>query len=230
MSVWVFICNHQVQMLWMSHNDWLLILSYVVSLIISYSINQDIQCLFLSSWMHWLNSHVVLLKIEYSSSHSVMSLQHWSNDQISIQDISWRRYCSFFWRFSKELDSNKLCRTHDLWMTKKFIFRRVSQIFVHFEYVSMPISDFTDRLLYFFHCSLFISTEKLNISMTIDALEVDDCCMKETSSSRTIIQIQINISISYHIRLEIMLFWFNDSAASKQALSTFEFKDLVSFR
>jgi len=91
-------------------------------------------------------------------------------------------------------------------MTKKFIFRRVSQIFVHFEYVSMPISDFTDRLLYFFHCSLFISTKKLNISMTIDALEVDDCCMKETSSSCTIIQIQINISISYHIRLEIMLF------------------------
>jgi len=47
----------------------------------------------------------------------------------------------------------------------------------------MSISDFTDRLLYLFHCSLFISIEKLNIPMTIDALEVDDCCMKEASSS-----------------------------------------------
>ncbi len=150
---------------------------------ISYSIDQDIQCLFLSSWMHWLNSRVVLLKIEYFSSHSVTSLQHWSNDQINIRDISRRRYCSFFWRVSKELDSCKLCRTHDIRVTKKFVFLRISQIFVHFEYVSMSISDFTDRLLYLFHCSLFILIEKLNISMIIDALEVDDCCMKETSSS-----------------------------------------------
>lgn len=183
MNVQVFICNHQVWVLWMLHDDWLLILSYVVSLIISYSIDQDIQCLFLSSWMHWLNSRVVLLKIEYFLSHSVMSLQHWFNDQISIQDISWCRYCSFFWRVSKKLDSCKLCRTYNIQVIKKFIFLRISQIFVHFEYISMSISDFTNRLLYFFHCLLFISIEKLNISMTIDVLEVDDCCMKETSSS-----------------------------------------------
>lgn len=150
---------------------------------ISYSIDQGIQCLFLSSWMHWLNLHVVLLKIEYFSSHSVTSLQHWSNDQISIWDISWCRYCSFFWRVSKELDSCKLCRTHNIQMTKKFVFLRISQIFEHFEYISMSISDFTDRLLHLFHCSLFISIKKLNISMTINALEVNDCCMKETSSS-----------------------------------------------
>jgi hypothetical protein len=91
-------------------------------------------------------------------------------------------------------------------MTKEFAFRRVSQIFVHFEYVSMPISDYTGRLLYLFHCSLSISTEKLNIPVAIGALEAGGCCMEEASSSRTMTQIQINTSTSYHTRLGIMLF------------------------
>ena len=68
-------------------------------------------------------------------------------------------------------------------MTKEFAFLRVSQIFGHFEYVPMPISDFTGRLLYLFHCSLFISIEKLNIPVAIGALEAGGCCMEEASSS-----------------------------------------------
>jgi len=68
-------------------------------------------------------------------------------------------------------------------VTKEFTFRGVSQILIHFKYVPTPISDFTGRSLYLFHCSLFNLTEKLNIPVAIGALKGGGCCMEEASSS-----------------------------------------------